>query len=560
MKTKLSVSKWFGLRKTFGANVSAIFILMIFFALCPEPCALSQIPQGFNYQAIVRDGVTKQPIISQSVKVRITIETSLAAEIYQEEHLVLTDEFGIMAIVIGDRNPTGTDLFEDIDWNEEPLYIKTELQYPVGGSYAEVGTAPLMSVPYEMVADSLSRPLTKLTVTGETADMTEALFEVRNKDGQLVFAVYNEGVRIYFDDGSKGTKGGFAIGGFSTGKTPSQPYLIVNPDTVRIYINQTGKGVKGGFAIGGYGADKTDPQNFLFISDDSVRVYVDNADEETPKGVKGGFAIGGYGTSKGDQKFLTVSDDSVRIYINDTGKSSKGGFAIGGFGTTKGVGASFLNVETSATGIIDPAVNRILWYPLKNAFLTGKVLIESPTDVGENSFATGFESKAKGMYSQAMGYKAFANGDYSTAIGKNALANNNSFAFGDSAIAVGIGSIALGSIARDPITDKPYGVSTLASGNYSLALGFADSSIAYGAVSIGMLNSARGQNSMAMGYKSVSKKSNSIAIGLRAISDNGATAIGTDAKATGNNAVALGYNSQAQGNTSFAVGWLTVAR
>src|SRR4030043_2361363 len=280
MKTKLSLSA----------------LLSFFFCLLS-----SHVPQGFNYQAVVRDGVTKQPIISQPVMVRITIEDVTETAVYQEEHSLSTDEFGIMAIVIGDGTPIGTNLFEDIDWNEEPLYIKTELQYPVGGSYTEMGTAPLMSVPYAMVADNLSKPLTKLTVTGETADMTEALFEVRNKDGQLVFAVYNEGVRIYVDDGSKGPKGGFAIGGFSTGKTPSQPYLIVNPETVRIYINQTGKGVKGGFAMGGYGADKTDPQNFLFISDDSVRVYVDNAD--TDKGVKGGFAIGGYGTAKGDQKF-----------------------------------------------------------------------------------------------------------------------------------------------------------------------------------------------------------------------------------------------------------------
>src|SRR4030042_1814321 len=153
-------------------------------------CLLSsQVPQGFNYQAIVRDGVTKQPIISQPVKVRITIETSLAAEVYQEEHLLSTDEFGVMAIVIGDGTPTGADLFEEIDWNEDPLYIKTELQYPVGGSYTEMGTAPLMSVPYAMVADSLSRPLTKLTVTGETTNMEEALFEVKNKDGQTIFAV-----------------------------------------------------------------------------------------------------------------------------------------------------------------------------------------------------------------------------------------------------------------------------------------------------------------------------------------------------------------------------------
>src|SRR4030043_834622 len=323
MKTKLSLSNLVGLRKTFGSNVSAIFILMIFFALGPEPCALSQIPQGFNYQAIVRDGVTKQPIISQSIKVRITIETSLAAEVYQEEHLLSTDEFGIMAIVIGDGNPTGTDLFEDIDWNEEPLYIKTELQYPVGGSYTEMGTAPLMSVPYAMVADNLSKPLTKLTVTGETADMTEALFEVRNKDGQLVFAVYNEGVRVYVDDGAKGPKGGFAIGGFGTSKAGEQQLLFVSPDSIRAYIDSTSaKGAKGGFAIGGFGSTKSLNEEYLRVTRDSTRVYVN---EKAAKGVKGGFAIGGFGTTKGSiSNFTSLTPENYFIGHEGGGSLTSG--------------------------------------------------------------------------------------------------------------------------------------------------------------------------------------------------------------------------------------------
>jgi len=91
--------------------------------LCLVSFALSQVPQGFNYQAIVRDGVTKQPIISQPILVRITIENVAESAVYQETHSLSTDEFGIMAIVIGDGTPTGTDLFKDIDWNEEPLYI-----------------------------------------------------------------------------------------------------------------------------------------------------------------------------------------------------------------------------------------------------------------------------------------------------------------------------------------------------------------------------------------------------------------------------------------------------
>jgi trimeric autotransporter adhesin len=46
---------------------------------------------------------------------------------------------------------------------------------------------------------------------------------VRNKDGRIVFAVYNEGVRVYVDDGlaGKALEGGFAIGGFDKAKGTS---------------------------------------------------------------------------------------------------------------------------------------------------------------------------------------------------------------------------------------------------------------------------------------------------------------------------------------------------
>ena len=88
--------------------------------------------------------------------------------------------------------------------------------------------------------------------------MDEALFEVKNKSGQTVFAVYNEGVRVYVDDGAaKGSKGGFAIGGFGTEKGVSQQYFIVNPDLIRMYVDDNpAKGAKGGFALGGFSASK----------------------------------------------------------------------------------------------------------------------------------------------------------------------------------------------------------------------------------------------------------------------------------------------------------------
>lgn len=103
-----------------------------------------------------------------------------------------------------------------------------------------------------MVAGDLEGSLDKLKVKGQTASPDSILFEVKNSTGQTIFAVYNEGVRIYVDDGVKSAKGGFAIGGFGTGKAPSQEYLRVTKDSTRVYVNPLAKSAKGGFAIGGF--------------------------------------------------------------------------------------------------------------------------------------------------------------------------------------------------------------------------------------------------------------------------------------------------------------------
>jgi hypothetical protein len=219
----------------------------------------SQVPQGFNYQAIARDG-TGSVLVSQLLPVRITIQTSLTGgtKIWEETHSVTTNQFGIMTFVIGDGIRTGgsATLFSDINWSAQILYLKTEMQYP-GPDYTDMGTTQLWSVPYSLVAKNLGGPVDKLGVKGTTSNMEEALFEVKNKGGQTVFAVYNEGVRIYVDDGdAKGAKGGFAIGGFGMAKAGDE-YLRVTKDSTRIYINDLpGKSAKGGFAIGGFNSTK----------------------------------------------------------------------------------------------------------------------------------------------------------------------------------------------------------------------------------------------------------------------------------------------------------------
>jgi trimeric autotransporter adhesin len=229
----------------------------------------SQVPQGFNYQAIARDG-SNNIIPNYLLPVRITLQTASTGGtvIWQETQSVTTNQFGLLGLVVGKGTRTGgtATLFSDINWGAQLIYLKTEIKYP-GASYVDMGTSQLWSVPYSITANDLTGPVKKLGITGTTLDLQEALFEVKNNTGQTVFAVYNEGVRVFVDDGAKGSKGGFAIGGFGSAKAPSQEYLRVTKDSTRVYVNPlVSKGSKGGFAIGGFDQAKGTVNSFLNLT------------------------------------------------------------------------------------------------------------------------------------------------------------------------------------------------------------------------------------------------------------------------------------------------------
>jgi uncharacterized protein (TIGR02145 family) len=316
---------------------------------------IAQAPQRMSYQAVIRNS-SNQLVVNHSVGMRVSIlkESATGTAVYTETHTATSNAGGIVTIEIGGGTPvTGT--FSAIDWSTGKYFVKTETDPDGGTSYTITGTSQLLSVPFAFKADKattaekLSGPVNKLEVTGQTDNYEEALFEIKNKTGQTVFAVYNEGVRIFVDNGSaKGAKGGFAIGGFGSSKADPQNYFVVNPDSIRAYVNAdpAAKGAKGGFAIGGFGSSKADPQNYLVVNPDSIRAYV-NADPAA-KGAKGGFAIGGFGSSKtATQEYLVIHPDSIRMYVNAdaAAKGAKGGFAIGGFGSSKTVPQEYLVIN-----------------------------------------------------------------------------------------------------------------------------------------------------------------------------------------------------------------------
>ena len=171
--------------------------------------------QGFNYQASIQkqDGSTCQ---NQDVELRISLIGQNSNTVYySESQNGTTNNLGIVSLVVGQGTPLSGN-FATVPWNNETILIKTELN--VSNNYVSMGTSPIMPVPYALNATNAitgtgtagkiaawSNP-TELTdvpsvnvipnvevVSDPNADDNAPIFEVKNKLGQVVFGVYQEG-------------------------------------------------------------------------------------------------------------------------------------------------------------------------------------------------------------------------------------------------------------------------------------------------------------------------------------------------------------------------------
>lgn len=252
-----------------------VIILIVSALIISAPDLNSQVPQGFTYQALALTA-TGQPMRDKDMQVRITIQSdSLGGTIFWNElhPSVTTNNSGVFTLILGKGSRSGgtAAAFSDIDWSVTPKFIKTEVN---DGTWHNMGSARLWSVPYAMVANDVAGKLSKLEVAGTTHDMDEALFVVRNLAGDTVFAVFNEGVRINVGNGEgKATKGGFAIGSMEESKAGTTELMRVTLDSTRIYVSSSQtKPVKGGFAIGSFEESKSGTEPFLLLTPENYLI------------------------------------------------------------------------------------------------------------------------------------------------------------------------------------------------------------------------------------------------------------------------------------------------
>ena len=488
--------------------------------------SFAQVPQGFNYQAVARDGLGS-PISNQNLEVKISIlsdTTGFYASgsgnyIWEEQHSVKTNGSGLFGLVLGTQSKIqgSATSFNLIDWNNGPFYIGIKIQHPAP-TWINMGTAKFNSVPYAMVADKANGVIagSKLSVTSNDDLGTDALFEVKRKDGQTVFAVYPDAVNIFVPrSDALGSKGGFAIGGFDNKKGNPQDYFRVTPDSVRIYIDPTPtlNASKGGFAIGGYDKTKGINDMYLNLTGSSVINTVESSPQILWYPNKKAFLAGNVHIG---------SPDSVGTYSTALGYKS---VAMGDYSQAYGY-------QTMALGDYSTAI--------------GKLSVAGARSGGVSTSSSAF----------ALGNGAEATGD-------------DSYAFGSGAKATGTKSFAFGSFGVDGATGNPTTTPTQATQPYSLALGMGAQATNKGALALGIgslssgyLSSSLGYNpvasgsySLSMGYSADATGTYSVAIGYNSQSTNLATnAIGYDANASNQYATAIGYLAQATGVKSASFG------
>jgi hypothetical protein len=150
--------------------------LYTFLALIVLTTINAQAPQGFNYQATVRNAAGDL-IINQNVtfKFNIMLNTSTSLPVFSETHYVPTDDLGQVNLTVGEGTAT-TGTFADINWGNGSYYLGIELN--TGSSFVAMGTTQLLSVPYALYANSAgstqTNSKTSIYLTGDITDAQAA--------------------------------------------------------------------------------------------------------------------------------------------------------------------------------------------------------------------------------------------------------------------------------------------------------------------------------------------------------------------------------------------------
>ena len=130
------------------------FYIFLYLVIASLTQLQAQAPQGFNYQATVRN-TTGELIINSNVyfKFNVIQGSQTAVPVFTETHYVPTDDLGQVTLIIGEGT-ANTGVFSEIDWSLGSYFLGIELSINGDNDYVAMGTTQLLSVSYALYAEN----------------------------------------------------------------------------------------------------------------------------------------------------------------------------------------------------------------------------------------------------------------------------------------------------------------------------------------------------------------------------------------------------------------------
>jgi hypothetical protein len=201
-------------------------------------------PQAIPYQAVARD-ISGNLIADQNITLRFSIQDNgpIPVTYYRETHAVSTNALGLFSVSLGQGTPeVGT--FGNIYWGAGANRLKTEMDVAGGTSYSDMGTSPMLSVPYALYAAKSGNGMTDGSAQGSTMYWNGAVWDNNVNlfnDGQNVgIGTVNPSARLEVSGTTKttnlavigGASAGFLLQSDATGNASwVSPASIIGPET-----------------------------------------------------------------------------------------------------------------------------------------------------------------------------------------------------------------------------------------------------------------------------------------------------------------------------------------
>ena len=161
--------------------------------------ATAEAQNSFAYQAVIR--TAQGELVSNQ---KIGMQFSLIYDgkvVYSETQNPTTNQYGNVQVEVGKGQKVSGD-FAAVPWSTMQVMMKIEADPDGGTNYIDLGTIQLQPAPYAMYAPAAG--MVSSVQAGEPKSDSNALFEVKDKDGNVVFAVYPDvfaehcAVQIYY--------------------------------------------------------------------------------------------------------------------------------------------------------------------------------------------------------------------------------------------------------------------------------------------------------------------------------------------------------------------------